>query len=82
METLSEFRKSYPNVRFGFYKEKPSDRMWGFDCPDLKFGFMFSFDKEHIYSFFADYPHNMTDEEVEIFKKEQPYWANFGGRGD
>ena len=37
----------------------------------------FSFDKKKVYHLFADYPHNMTDEEVEIFKKECPFWANF-----
>ncbi|WP_422938712.1 DUF7675 family protein [Streptococcus vicugnae] len=30
-----------------------------------------------MYSLFADYPHNMTAEEVEIFDKENPFWANF-----
>lgn len=36
-----------------------------------------SFDRKKIYNLFKDYPYNMTKEEVEIFKKEEPYWANF-----
>lgn len=30
-----------------------------------------------IYNLFANYPHNMTAEEVKIFDKENPYWAAF-----
>ena len=30
-----------------------------------------------IYNLFADYPHNMTAEEVKIFDNENPYWAAF-----
>lgn len=36
-----------------------------------------SFDRKKIYNLFKDYPYNMTKEEIEIFKKEEPYWANF-----
>lgn len=37
----------------------------------------FSFDGKKIYNYWEDYPHNLTKEEVEIFKKERPFWANF-----
>jgi hypothetical protein len=38
---------------------------------------LFTFDKEKFYNLFEDYPQNMTSEEVEIFDKENPYWAEF-----
>ena len=34
-------------------------------------------DKKKFYNLFEDYPHNMTLEEVEIFDKENPFWADF-----
>lgn len=37
----------------------------------------FTFDGKKVYNMFADYPHNLTPEEKEIFDKEEPYWANF-----
>ena len=37
----------------------------------------FDFDKVKIYNLFADYPHNLTPEEKEIFDKENPYWCDF-----
>jgi hypothetical protein len=38
---------------------------------------LFSFDKQTVFNLFADYPHNLTIEQREIFDKENPYWADF-----
>ncbi len=38
---------------------------------------LFSFDKKKIYNLFADYPHNLTPQEKQIFDKENKYWADF-----
>ena len=37
--------------------------------------FLFSFDKKSIFNFFTDYPDKLSDEQIEIFKKEQPMLA-------
>lgn len=61
-----------------WYKEEETDRIWWLDNGDEVRGvFIFSFDKKKQYNLFQDYPHNMTSEEVEVFNKENPFWADF-----
>ena len=71
-----EFAKNIKE-KFSFYKEKDTDKMWHVDFPE-KDGFLaVSFDKKKVLFLFEDYPKNFTKEEIDIFKKEYPYWANF-----
>ena len=80
------------NDKYEFYKENENDQVWWVthyiqldenkelseDNIDKVIGEqLFSFDKKKIYNLFADYPHNLTKEEKEIFDKENPYWADF-----
>lgn len=60
-----------------FYKENPSDSVWWVDTFELDGVFLFSFDKEHIFNLFQDYPHKLTPEQKQTFDKENPYWADF-----
>lgn len=60
-----------------FYKNRRSDVIFWVDNKDTIGEHLFSFDKKKIYNLFADYPHNLTPEEKEIFDKENPYWRNF-----
>lgn len=60
-----------------FYKEKEADAVWWMDDFNSVGKHLFSFDKKKIYNLFADYPYNMTAEEVAIFSKENPYWREF-----
>lgn len=61
-----------------WYKENEDDKIWWlYNQNEVVGEFVFSFDKKKEYNMFADYPHNMTAEEVDIFNKENPYWANF-----
>lgn len=64
-------------MTYEFYKKTPDDKIWWVEDNEQVGTHPFSFDKKKVYHLFADYPHNMTDEEVEIFKKECPFWANF-----
>lgn len=60
-----------------WYKNEPSDKIWWLDNGDDIGEFVFSFDKKKKYNMFADYPHNMSKEEVKIFDAENPFWADF-----
>ena len=39
--------------------------------------FLVTFDKETVYNVWTDYPDKMKPEEVQIFQKECPFWADF-----
>lgn len=62
-----------------FYKEDESNVIWSVDVdPPMKHGsLLFSFDKKTIYSFFRDYPHELSDGQRAIFDAEFPSWADY-----
>lgn len=61
-----------------WFKEDPGNKIWWLDNGDEVTGeFIFSFDKKKQFNLFADYPHNLTQEQREIFDKENPYWATY-----
>ena len=43
-----------------WYKNNPDDKIWWLDNSETKGEWLFSFDKEHTFNMFADYPHNLT----------------------
>ena len=61
-----------------FYKRYPEDQIWWVDTGEGK-GYIgkqdFSFDKKKVYSLYADYPWELSEEEKAIFDKEYPEWA-------
>lgn len=64
-------------MKNNFYKNNEDDLIYWVDNPDEVGTWEFTFDKKKIYNMFRDYPHELTKEEVEIFDKENPYWAEF-----
>lgn len=62
-----------------FYKDKENkdNKIWWTSKIDTIGELNISFDRKKIYNLFEDYPYNMSEEEIEIFEKEEPYWANF-----
>ena len=60
-----------------FFKQNENDTIWWVDTSDRDGVWEFSFDKKKIYNMFADFPDKLTKEEVQIFVKENPYWASF-----
>ena len=64
-------------LKYDFYKNEPTDQIWWVDNSDVRGEFLFSFDKEHIFNLFADYPNKLSPEQRRIFDKENPYWVDF-----
>ena len=75
-KSYEELCESY-GVSYPFRKNNETDRIWWLSNVGFKGEHVFSFDKKKCYNLFADYPHNLTDEEIEIFDKENPFWADF-----
>lgn len=69
-------RKQYA-YEYRFYKNEKTDTIWWVDNSDTIGEWLFSFDKKTVFNMFADYPHNLTPEQKEIFDKENPYWKDF-----
>ena len=69
----------YETDEYRFWKEIPEGKVWNVDRKKNKEvgPIEITFDQKKIYDLWADYPDNMTKEEVEIFDKEQPFWADF-----
>ena len=60
-----------------FYKKNENDTIYWIDHIGVKGEFLFSFDKKRIFNLFRDYPDKLTQEQREIFDKENPFWAEF-----
>lgn len=62
-----------------FHKEFPEDEIWWIDDVGRYGSMLFSFDKKTIFNFWADYPHNLTAEQKQLFDKECPELAELYG---
>ena len=60
-----------------FYKQNESDKVWWTNDTEYVGRFLFSFDKKRVFNLFEDYPHELTQEQLETFNRENPYWAEF-----
>lgn len=70
MKDVKEYKDVY------FTQAEPTDKVFQVGRKEDSIGeFLFTFDKKTIYSFFVDYPQNLTKEQKAIFDKEYPYWA-------
>jgi hypothetical protein len=58
-----------------FYKHNKSDIIRYVDTPETEGPILFTFDGTNIFNFWTDYPDKLTDEQIEIFKHENPELA-------
>lgn len=65
------------NVAYKFYKKEEDSELYWVANEGRIGEHLFSFDKKKIYNLFRDYPFNMTDEEVAIFDRNEPFWEEF-----
>jgi len=75
--SVSSRKKGNKTLLGDFYKKNENDKIWWVDNIGTVGEHLFSFDKKQIFNLFRDYPYNLTKEQVEIFDKENPYWAEF-----
>lgn len=52
-------------------------RVWSTGYYGERGGVYYSFDKKKIYNLWVDYPYNMTEEEIQLFQEDVPFWADF-----
>lgn len=59
-----------------WFKRNETDKVWWLTNSD--FGeFVFSFDQQQKFNLFRDYPHALSEKELEIFDKENQFWRKF-----
>ena len=64
--------------KYKFKKNNPNDVIWWVDnANDVKGEWLFTFDKKVFFNMFRDYSDKLTEEQREIFARENPYWADF-----
>ena len=63
--------------KYDLYKKNEGDKIWWVDIIDKRGMHCFTFDKKKVFNVFRDYPWALTNDEKEIFDRENPYWADF-----
>lgn len=58
-------------------KENLSSGFKWIENPDRVGEMLFTFDGKRVFNLFRDYPHELTDEQKQLFDTKNPYWAEF-----
>lgn len=64
-------------MKDNLYKNNPDDVIWWVDNVENVGEFVFTFDREVFFNLFRDYPYALTEEQIKIFNRENPYWKDF-----
>ncbi|WP_379705923.1 hypothetical protein [Mediterraneibacter gnavus] len=59
------------------YKNNPDDKIQWVMNSDIDGVWEFTFDGKTFFNMFRDYPHELTEEQKQIFDEENPYWKEF-----
>lgn len=60
-----------------YEKNNENDTIWWVISVGERGTWEFTFDQQTIFNMFEDYPEKLTQEQKQIFDKENPYWARF-----
>lgn len=63
--------------KYEFYKESKKSKIWQVDERDSIGTLLITFDKYKIYNLWTDYPDKFTPEQIELIRKELPFWYDF-----
>ena len=58
-----------------FHKYEKDDKIWWVAKTDNYGEMLFTFDKITVFNFFQDYPQGLSEEQIRIFKEENPELA-------
>lgn len=60
------------------HKKSDSDKVYWLTKKDESIGeFLFSFDLKKVYNIYTDYPEKLSNEELRVFNKENPFWVDY-----
>ena len=62
---------------YEFYKESKNCKIWQVDERDSIGKLLITFDKYKIYNLWTDYPDKFTIKQIELIRKELPFWYDF-----
>lgn len=57
--------------------KKISEHIWEVPLLNNVGQLLYTFDKRKVYNLWIDYPWEFSKQELEIFEKEVPFWADF-----
>lgn len=65
------------NEEYRIYKEHLADKTSWVDHKGYVGEHLVTFDGKTAYNLFTDYPYELTEEQLVLFNKEHPFWAEF-----
>lgn len=70
-------KNQWGSMKYYWFKSEKGDKIWWKRIIGVRGPMIFSFDKKKEFNLWEDYPHALTEEELAIFNKENPFWVDF-----